>query len=124
MRMSLESTRSRSALVLFGLVPASIVAWFAYKANDDFKKKQIRDHRQAADGHRISDHAGHLTASAKTAPKIPTATRTCRAEERDRGSTADRAASLSIRDHVRRRSSWSNPKDLVVLSKTSRQARF
>jgi methyl-accepting chemotaxis protein len=27
-------------LVVFGLVPASIVAWFAYNSNDDYKKKQ------------------------------------------------------------------------------------
>ena len=27
-------------LVVFGLVPASIVAWFAYNANDDYRKKQ------------------------------------------------------------------------------------
>ena len=27
-------------LVLFGLVPASFVAWFAYNANDEYKKKQ------------------------------------------------------------------------------------
>ena len=26
--------------MLFGLVPASIVAWFAYTANDDYKEKQ------------------------------------------------------------------------------------
>ncbi len=28
------------ALVLFGLVPAGIIAWFAYKSNEDFKTKQ------------------------------------------------------------------------------------
>ena len=27
-------------LVLFGLVPAAIVGWFAYYANDDYKNKQ------------------------------------------------------------------------------------
>jgi methyl-accepting chemotaxis protein len=38
-----------AVLVLFGLVPASIVAWFAYTADDDFKGKQTLIVRQTAE---------------------------------------------------------------------------
>ncbi len=48
MRITLR-TQITTALVLFGLVPASIVAWFAYQSNDDFKEKQRLIVRQAAD---------------------------------------------------------------------------
>jgi methyl-accepting chemotaxis protein len=41
-------------MVLFGLVPASLIAWFAYRANDEFKEKQIVIVKQAAAS--ISDH--------------------------------------------------------------------
>jgi methyl-accepting chemotaxis protein len=37
-----------AALVLFGLIPASAVAWFAYGANDDFKRTQTLLLQQAA----------------------------------------------------------------------------
>ena len=47
MRISLIS-KITTALVLFGLVPASIVAWFAYQANDEFKDKQHFLIKQAA----------------------------------------------------------------------------
>ena len=47
MRIRLD-TQITTALVLFGLVPASIVAWFAYQANDDFKDKQRLIVQQAA----------------------------------------------------------------------------
>ncbi len=48
MRISLR-TQITAALVLFGLVPASIVAWFAYQTQDDFKDKQKLIVRQAAE---------------------------------------------------------------------------
>jgi methyl-accepting chemotaxis protein len=35
-------------MVLFGLVPASLIAWFAYRANDEFKEKQSTIVLQAA----------------------------------------------------------------------------
>jgi len=41
-------------MVLFGLVPASLIAWFAYRANDDFREKQTLIVLQAAAF--ISDH--------------------------------------------------------------------
>jgi hypothetical protein len=41
-------------MVIFGLVPASLIAWFAYRANDDFKDKQTLIVQQAAAY--ISDH--------------------------------------------------------------------
>ncbi len=41
-------------MVLFGLVPASLIAWFAYRGNDDFKEKQTLIVKQAAAF--ISDH--------------------------------------------------------------------
>jgi len=47
MRISL-STQITTALVLFGVVPASIVALYAYQANDDFKDKQTLIVQQAA----------------------------------------------------------------------------
>jgi methyl-accepting chemotaxis protein len=48
MRISLR-TQITTALVLFGLVPASIVAWFAWQTQDDFKTKQKLIVRQAAE---------------------------------------------------------------------------
>jgi len=48
MRITLR-TQVTTALVLFGLVPASIVAYFAYQSNDDFKDKQRLIVRQAAE---------------------------------------------------------------------------
>jgi methyl-accepting chemotaxis protein len=48
MRISLR-TQITAALVLFGLVPATIVAWFAYQTQDDFKDKQKLIVRQAAE---------------------------------------------------------------------------
>jgi len=48
MRISLRK-QITAALVLFGLVPASIVAWFAYTTQEDFKEKQRLIVRQAAD---------------------------------------------------------------------------
>ncbi len=48
MRITLR-TQMTTALVLFGLVPASIVAYFAYQSNDDFKDKQRLIVRQAAE---------------------------------------------------------------------------
>ena len=48
MRITL-SWKITTILVLFGLVPASIIAWFAYKANDDFKDKQTLIVRQTAE---------------------------------------------------------------------------
>ncbi|MGO9463919.1 MAG: methyl-accepting chemotaxis protein [Isosphaeraceae bacterium] len=48
MRITLR-TQVTTALVLFGLVPASIVAYFAYQSNDDFKEKQRLIVRQAAE---------------------------------------------------------------------------
>ena len=58
MRISLIN-KITTALVLFGLIPASIVAWFAYSANDDFKR-QARSFliKQAAAS--ISDHIAAL----------------------------------------------------------------
>jgi methyl-accepting chemotaxis protein len=47
MRITLR-TKLTTALVLFGLVPASIVAYFAYQSNDDYKEKQRLIVRQAA----------------------------------------------------------------------------
>ena len=55
MRITL-SWKITAILVLFGLVPASIVAWFAYNANDDFRKKQNVDRGQ--DGR--SDQLPHV----------------------------------------------------------------
>jgi methyl-accepting chemotaxis protein len=48
MRINLKN-QITTALVLFGLVPASIVAWFAYRAQDDFKEKQKLIIQQAAE---------------------------------------------------------------------------
>ena len=47
MRISLR-TQITAALVLFGLIPASIVAWFAYSGNDDFRRSQTLLLQQAA----------------------------------------------------------------------------
>ena len=40
MRITLK-WKITAILVVFGLVPAAIVAWFAYNANDDYRNKQI-----------------------------------------------------------------------------------
>jgi methyl-accepting chemotaxis protein len=47
MRISLTNKIS-FALVVFGLVPASIIAWFAYDSNNDFRGKQNLLIKQAA----------------------------------------------------------------------------
>ena len=47
MRISLTN-KITIALVLFGLVPASIVAWFAYNSNDEFRHNQTLLIKQAA----------------------------------------------------------------------------
>jgi methyl-accepting chemotaxis protein len=47
MRISLR-TQITAALILFGLIPASTVAWFAYSANDDFRRSQSLLLQQAA----------------------------------------------------------------------------
>jgi len=47
MRITLRS-KMTSALVLFGLLPASVVAYVAYQSNDDYKDKQKLIVRQAA----------------------------------------------------------------------------
>src|SRR5579883_562481 len=47
MRMTLR-TKITTALVLFGLVPAAIVAYFAYQSYDDYKEKQSLIIGQAA----------------------------------------------------------------------------
>jgi methyl-accepting chemotaxis protein len=47
MRISLTN-KITIALVLFGLVPASIVAWFAYDSNNDFQRNQTLLIKQAA----------------------------------------------------------------------------
>ena len=57
MRVTL-SWKITTILVLFGLVPASIIAWFAYKANDDFKDKQTLIVKQT--GEAISYHVGDI----------------------------------------------------------------
>jgi methyl-accepting chemotaxis protein len=57
MRIPLR-TQITAALVLFGLLPASAVAWFAYLATDDFRKSQTVLLRQAAVA--ISDNVGSL----------------------------------------------------------------
>jgi methyl-accepting chemotaxis protein len=57
MRITLRS-KVTSALVLFGLVPASIVAYFAYQSYDDYKEKQKLIVRLAADA--VSDRIASL----------------------------------------------------------------
>jgi methyl-accepting chemotaxis protein len=47
MKMSLKK-QITTALVLFGLVPAAVVAWFSYQSNDDYKNKQTTLMQQAA----------------------------------------------------------------------------
>jgi methyl-accepting chemotaxis protein len=47
MRISLTN-KITFALVLFGLVPASIIAWFAYDSNNDFRKNTTQLIKQAA----------------------------------------------------------------------------
>ncbi len=62
MRVTL-SWKITTILVLFGLLPASIIAWFAYKANDDFKDKQTLIVKQTSEA--ISYHvAGIMTQNA------------------------------------------------------------
>jgi methyl-accepting chemotaxis protein len=53
------------ALVLFGLIPASIVAWNAYLANDEFKDKQHILIKQAA-----ASLADRITPLLLAAPKV------------------------------------------------------
>ena len=60
MRVTL-SWKITTILVLFGLVPASIIAWFAYKANDDFKDKQTLIVKQT--GEAISYHVARYHAA-------------------------------------------------------------
>jgi methyl-accepting chemotaxis protein len=59
MRISLTN-KITIALVLFGLVPASIIAWFAYDWNNDFKRIQATLFKQAAAS--ISDRVALLLA--------------------------------------------------------------
>ena len=54
-------------LVLVGLVPAAIVGWFAYNANDDYRNKQIL--LVAEDG-RI-DQLSHCRRSCSKTPRLP-----------------------------------------------------
>jgi methyl-accepting chemotaxis protein len=68
MRISLIN-KITIALVLFGLIPASIVAWFAYRANDDFREKQHFLIKQAAVS--VSDHIAPLLPAVLAAPKTP-----------------------------------------------------
>ena len=66
MRISLTN-KITFALVLFGLVPASIVAWFAYNSNDEFRGNQTLLIKQAAIS--ISDQvAAVLQQDPTTAP--------------------------------------------------------
>jgi len=53
------------AFVLFGLVPASIVAWFAYDANNDFRRSQTLLIKQAAVS--ISDRVAPMLGDDKIA---------------------------------------------------------
>jgi methyl-accepting chemotaxis protein len=69
MRISLR-TQITAALVLFGLVPASIVAWFAYKTQEDFKTKQRVIVYQAAEA--MSKRIGFVLASRKIKVEGPT----------------------------------------------------
>jgi methyl-accepting chemotaxis protein len=62
MRISLIN-KITIALVLFGLIPASVVAWFAIQANDDFREKQTFLIRQAAIS--IADHIAPFLAQAR-----------------------------------------------------------
>jgi methyl-accepting chemotaxis protein len=57
MRLTLRK-QITTALVLFGLVPASIVAAFAFLSNEEFKSKQKVIIRQASEA--ISNHLIHL----------------------------------------------------------------
>jgi methyl-accepting chemotaxis protein len=57
MRISLTN-KITIALVLFGLFPASVVAWFAYDANNDFRRSQMLLIKFAATS--ISDKAASL----------------------------------------------------------------
>ena len=59
MRISLTN-KITFALVLFGLVPASIIAWFAYDSNNDFERIQSTLVKQAAVS--ISDRVALLLA--------------------------------------------------------------
>jgi methyl-accepting chemotaxis protein len=67
-----------TACLLFGLIPAAIVAAFAYKANGDFEEKQLTLIKQAAAS--ISDHVAPTldtkdTAKAAAAGSLPTEAR-------------------------------------------------
>jgi methyl-accepting chemotaxis protein len=66
MRISLTN-KITLALVLFGLVPASIIAWFAYDSNNDFQRIQSTLVRQAAAS--ISDRVALLLAMDPTKNK-------------------------------------------------------
>ena len=57
MRISLR-LQITAALVLFGLIPASTVAWFAFRAYDDFKRSQNLLVQQTAVS--ISDNVASL----------------------------------------------------------------
>ena len=48
MRITLK-WKITTILVLVGLVPAAIVGWFAYNANDDYRSKQILIVRKTAE---------------------------------------------------------------------------
>ena len=48
MRITLQ-WKITAILVAVGLVPALIVGWFAYKANDDYRNKQILVVRKTAE---------------------------------------------------------------------------
>src|SRR5271167_4930169 len=64
MRISLVN-KITIALVVFGLVPASIIAWFAYQANYEFRDKQEFLIKQAAIA--VSEHVAATLTKSKTA---------------------------------------------------------
>jgi methyl-accepting chemotaxis protein len=70
MRISLIN-KFTIALVLFGLIPASIMAWFAFDSNNDFRKIQAMLVRQAASS--ISDRVGPLIIMGQKEPNTSTA---------------------------------------------------
>ena len=67
MRISLTN-KITFALVLFGLVPASIIAWFAYDSNNDFRRSQSLLIKQAAIS--VSDRVG-AELERDTSPEAP-----------------------------------------------------
>lgn len=68
MRISLTN-KITFALVVFGLVPASIIAWFAYNSNDEYRRNQTLLIKQAAIS--ISDRvAAVLQQDPTTAPAL------------------------------------------------------